>query len=100
MAFSPAQGFYEQTIKELRKLMKNEPDETDEDYYAKLEFWYKAQGILDKRQDRYFKQAQTAASALGLTISSRCKLQVPVKEEAPKENKFQRFNNNKAAGPA
>lgn len=95
-----AQGFYEQTVKELRKLMKEKPDETDEHYFVKLDSWYGALETLDKRQDRYFKQAQTAASALGLTISSRCKLQVPVKDEAPKENKFQRFNNNKAAGPA
>lgn len=95
-----AQGFYEQAVKELRKLLKEKPDKNDEHYYAKLDTWYGAQETLDKRQDRYFKQAQTAASALGLTISSRCKLQVPVKEEAPKENKFQRFDKSKAAGPA
>ena len=41
-------------------------------------------------QDRAFKQCQSAARELGLTISSRCKLVVPKKEE-PKENKFSKF---------
>ena len=52
---------------------------------------------LDKRQDRFFKQASTMARDLGLTISSRCKLQVPVKEEEKPVNKFARFG-GKAAG--
>jgi P27 family predicted phage terminase small subunit len=52
---------------------------------------------LDKRLDRYFRQAHTAASALGLTISSRCKLVVPKADEGEKPvNKFKRFE--KAAG--
>lgn len=47
--------------------------------------------------DRYFKQCRTSASDLGLTISSRCKLIVPeVNKEAPKENKFKKFE--KASG--
>jgi P27 family predicted phage terminase small subunit len=41
-------------------------------------------------QDKSFKQCQSAARDLGLTISSRCKLVVP-KTEEPKENKFARF---------
>jgi P27 family predicted phage terminase small subunit len=42
-------------------------------------------------QDKLFKQCRAAASDLGLTISSRCKLIMPkpVKEEKP--NKFTRF---------
>lgn len=43
-----------------------------------------------KIQDRAYKQMQSAAKELGLTISSRCKLVVPKKEE-PKENKFSKF---------
>ena len=35
-------------------------------------------------QDKAFKQCRSAASDLGLTISSRCKLVVPKKEEPPK----------------
>lgn len=50
--------------------------------------------LLDKDtvgiQDKFFKQCRSAASDLGLTISSRCKLVVPKKEEKPK-NKFEKF---------
>ena len=41
-------------------------------------------------QDKAFKQCQAAAKELGLSVSSRCKLTAPKKEE-PKENKFSRF---------
>lgn len=51
---------------------------------------------MDKRIDRYFKQAHAAASALGLTISSRCRLVVPKTEEEPKTNRFAQFE--RAAG--
>ena len=41
--------------------------------------------------ERYFKQCREAATDLGLTISSRCRLVVPnVGQEAPK-NKFAKF---------
>ena len=45
-----------------------------------------------RAQDVAFKQCQSAANALGLTISSRCKLVVPQAAEvqAPR-NKFDRF---------
>lgn len=46
---------------------------------------------MDRRIDRYFKQAHTAASALGLTISSRCRLVVPKTDEEPKTNRFAQF---------
>ena len=42
-------------------------------------------------QDRAFKQCRASASDLGLSISSRCKLVVPPKQETPKENKFAKF---------
>ncbi|MEI3507856.1 MAG: phage terminase small subunit P27 family [Bacilli bacterium] len=45
-------------------------------------------------QDRLFKQCRSAASDLGLTISSRCKLIVPVDPTPPKANKFDKFMNN------
>lgn len=44
------------------------------------------------QQDRAFKQCNTCADKLGLTITSRCRLQVPQAPEKPKENKFTRFN--------
>lgn len=42
-------------------------------------------------QDKAFKQCRSAASDLGLTISSRCRLVVPKSEEQPKENKFNKY---------
>lgn len=87
-----AQSLYEDAVRELRKLKKDRPkDKEAEGYYTELELWYALNDLAIKRQDRYFKQSQTAARDLGLTISSRCRLQVPVKEETPKENKFSKF---------
>lgn len=45
-------------------------------------------------QDKLFKQCRSAASDLGLSISSRCKLIVPVDPTPPKKNKFDKFSNN------
>lgn len=42
-------------------------------------------------QDKLFKQCRQAASDLGLTISSRCKLVVPQKEEKEKTEFDERF---------
>ena len=95
-----AQGQYEKATKELRAVENKRPKEKDFDdpaqYMDTLGAWIGMQTALAKLQDRYFKQAQTAAAALGLTISSRCKLVAPKAEEAPKENKFARFG--KVAG--
>lgn len=44
-----------------------------------------------RAQDMAFKQCQSAASALGLTISSRCKLVMPQVEVVQPRNKFDRF---------
>lgn len=45
---------------------------------------------LSRIQDRYFKQCRMAASDLGLTITSRCRLVIP-KAPEPKKNKFDKF---------
>lgn len=47
-------------------------------------------------QDRLFKQCRSSANDLGLSISSRCKLVVPVTEETKKENKFSKFEKRSA----
>lgn len=93
-----AQSLYEQAVEDLRQLSAERPEKDDhpEDYYEVLDLYFKSLDSATQRQDRYFKQAQTAAAALGLTISSRCKLVAPVVEEKPKENKFAKFG--KAAG--
>lgn len=42
-------------------------------------------------QDKLFKQCRQGAADFGLTVSSRCRLIVPKAQEAPKENKFSKF---------
>jgi P27 family predicted phage terminase small subunit len=89
-----AQGLYEQAVKDLRQVHKERPKNASA---GELAAWVDVMSVLDKRQDRYFKQAQTAASKLGLTITDRCKLVAPVKDEKPPENKFAKFGGGKAA---
>lgn len=84
-----AQSLYAQAVKDLRKLSKERPKDAGA---AELVQWAQLQEIMDKRIDRYFKQATAAASKLGLTISDRCKLVVPAAPEAPKADKFSKFN--------
>ena len=88
-----AEGQYEETTKELRTVMRKKPKHEGDDqaYYHAVQMWAETQERVAKLQDRYFKQAHTAATALGLTISSRCKLIAPKVEEAPKVNKFAQF---------
>ena len=88
-----AEDSYRQAVKDMRNFrrtheMPTEPGAVD-NYLDRLD-------KIDKRIDRYFKQAQSAASALGLTISSRCKLVVPKQDETPKTNRFAQFE--KAVG--
>lgn len=92
-----AQGLYEQAVKDLRAVHKARPKKADAD---EILAWTAAMERLDKRQNRYFKQATAAASKLGLTISDRCKLIAPVKDEKPPENKFAKFGGGKAASGA
>ena len=86
-----AQSLFEQYSKELRALLKKAPNREGEDYFERLGIWAATQENLAKQQDRYFKQAHTCASALGLTISARCRLEVPTQPETPKVNKFAKF---------
>lgn len=46
---------------------------------------------LINHQDKFFKQSRAAASDLGLTISSRCKLVIPKKEEKKKSEEEELF---------
>lgn len=90
-----AQSLYEQAVKDLRALHKERPKNADA---AQLVVWAEMLDRLDKRVDRYFKQATAAASKLGLSITDRCKLVVPSAPEKPKANKFSVFD--KGAGSA
>lgn len=78
-----ARDFYVNAVKKMRtKEVKNDP--------YKFEAWAKI-------QERYFKQCRSSANDLGLSISSRCKLVVPVTKEPPKkENKFSKFEKRPA----
>lgn len=80
-----ANDFYVNAVKQMRK------KEVKEDPIL-FESW-------SKIQERYFKQCRSSANDLGLSISSRCKLVVPeTKTEAPKENKFKKFEKRTAVG--
>ena len=84
-----AQGLYEQAVKDLRKVQAARPKEATAE---QLMAWAAALEKLDKRTERYFKQATAAARSLGLDISSRCKLIVPkAEDDKPKVNKFSAF---------
>lgn len=80
-----AESLYEQAVKGLRKIQSAGPEASTVEEFA---VWTVVLEKLDRRVDRYYKQARGAASDLGLTITSRCKLVVPVKEEEPPKNKF------------
>ena len=86
-----AQGQYEKVTRELRTLLNASPKAASLTYLEELDAWIDRQERLARLQNRYFTQAQTAASTLGLTISSRCKLITPKVDEAPKVNKFKKF---------
>ena len=83
-----AEDLYQQTVKDIRTAQKCKPKNGE---LTDMSEWAKMMDKLDKRQERYFKQAHTTAASLGLTISSRCKIVVPTVPEAPKESKFTQF---------
>lgn len=62
------------------------PDNTPDELLALDEI-----EALSKLQHRYFNQCEICAKALGLNITSRCRLIIPQAPEAPKDNKFSRF---------
>lgn len=90
-----AESQYQEATKDLREVQKKRPKDAEA---KELMAWAAMVEKLDKRQERFFKQASTMARDLGLTISSRCKLVVPkTEEDKPKVNKFAQFV-GKAAG--
>lgn len=74
-----AQDLYVEYTKALRKKIRS----------GDIEGMKDVQGL----QDKVFRQAQSSARELGLTISSRCRLEVPIVKEEPKANKFAVFSN-------
>lgn len=91
-----AESMYQAATKDLREVQKQRPKDADA---AQLMAWAAMVEKLDKRQERFFKQASTMARDLGLTISSRCKLVVPKKDDdKPKQDKFAKFVGRAAGG--
>ena len=65
------------------RLLKSRRIREDVDQYDKY----------SRIEDRYRKQMRLAASDLGLTISSRCKLIMPtIEQPVPHDNKFAKFS--------
>lgn len=85
------QELFEDATAQLRDMAKPEMTGEAREDMDLLESWVRCREQIAKQHDRYFKQAQAAASSLGLTITSRCKIEVPVTEEEPKTNKFAKF---------
>ena len=92
-----AESLYQATVKERPPEIEGQ-DKAQ--YFAALAGWYSLQESVEKRMDRFYKQASALARDLGLTISSRCKLVVPQapESEKPKGGKFAAFTAGKAAG--
>ncbi|UQT53194.2 phage terminase small subunit P27 family [Bacillus velezensis] len=64
----------------------------DDDDGNKFEVANKTYSDLLINQDKLFKQCRQASSDLGLTISSRCKLVIPKKDDGkPKSKEEERF---------
>lgn len=83
-----SQTEYEKITRQLSKI-KFTPDKKSrvsaEEQIAEQTRQY---NYLQKIQARLEKQCNADARELGLTISSRCRLVMPKKEETPPENKF------------
>ena len=87
-----AQEAYELAVKDLRVVQLQRPAAKDFSVEA-VSAWATAMEKIDKRVERYFKQANATASKLGMTISDRCRLVIPVKEEEDQpRNKFAKFD--------
>lgn len=81
-----ARDQYVKYTKSLRKI-KNEPEDN------RLLLTEKNLSLTERYialQDKMFKQCQQAAGSLGLTVTSRCRIVIPKKEEPPK-SKWDKF---------
>lgn len=79
--------FYDKLTAKFRKSLMRELGEDPEKDFERSETLAKYEGL----KKRAFDQCQTCASSLGLTITSRCRMVVPKKDEEPKKNKYTEF---------
>lgn len=92
-----AESLYEDAVRTLRETARKKPP-CDSDFEVQM-LYVKALDTAQRAQDRLFRQAQSAARELGLTISARCKIVIPQKQnETPAENKFAKFLQKRDAG--
>ena len=92
-----AESLYEDAVRTLRATVRKKPS-PDSDIEVQM-LYIKALDTAQRVQDRLFRQAQSAARELGLTISARCKIVIPQKQnETPAENKFAKFLQKRDAG--
>lgn len=79
--------FYEKLIARTQKeLMRAEPEQISDIVDILMKY--------EKLKNTAFNQCHTCASALGMTITSRCKIVVPKARDEPKKNKFEGFMNS------
>lgn len=84
----------DQLPKKKAKRMRREAEERGEPIAADItdeELALELEQELSVLLARYFDQCEKTARALGLNITSRCRLIIPKAPEPPKENKFTRF---------
>ncbi len=85
--------FYEKlVVKTQKELLKNNRN-TAEDMFLEDDTVDRLMKY-EKLKNSAFNQCQTCASALGMTITSRCKIVIPQARDEPKKNKFERFMNS------
>lgn len=82
---------YRKVTKELNKIKFKTDKMLDVEEDMQLMQQYNQFGSLSKVQNRYFKQCLESAKELGLTISSRCKLVMPVSDGETPINKFSKY---------
>ena len=82
---------YRKVTKELNKIKFKTDKMLDVEEDVQLMQQYNQFGSLSKVQNRYFKQCIESAKELGLTISSRCKLVMPVSDGEKPINKFSKY---------
>lgn len=79
---------YSKLVRKLQKKLLQAVSQEDDDKIEQYTAWLtRYEGLLTKA----FGQCHTCASALGMTITSRCRIVVPKKDERPTGNKFSEY---------
>lgn len=85
--------FYEKLVAKTQKELLKNSGGTAEDMFLEDDTVDRLMKY-EKLKNTAFNQCHTCASALGMTITSRCKIIVPQARDEPKKNKFERFINS------